>query len=149
KEFNEAKPWKHHSDAVIVSEDEKKRYEGIWAANKGENNNGESAPPAMVKKLSTSILEHKSNQSQKVHGLIVREIWRRSRLSDETLCKIWNLQVGDKNVLDVDDGLLTKEEFLVGTWLVDQCLYGKKLPKTINEDVWESVETTAGINIHP
>ncbi|ODV87738.1 hypothetical protein CANARDRAFT_20468 [[Candida] arabinofermentans NRRL YB-2248] len=35
KEFNGAKPWKYHSDAVIVSEDEKKRYEGIWAANKG------------------------------------------------------------------------------------------------------------------
>ncbi|GMF70970.1 unnamed protein product [[Candida] boidinii] len=44
---------------------------------------------------------------------------------------------------------LSKEEFVVGMWLVDQCLYGKKLPKFISSDVWESVEIRASINIIP
>ena len=54
---------------------------------------------------------------------MVKRIWKRSRLPSDTLEKIWNL-------IDFRrDGTLNKNEFLVGMWLVDQCLYGRKLPK--------------------
>lgn len=68
-----------------------------------------------------------------IHGYIVRELWRRSRVPDETLSRIWDLV--DRN----HDGTLDRESFLVGIWLVDQCLYGRKLPHKINDAIWKSV----------
>lgn len=68
-----------------------------------------------------------------IHGVVVRRIWNRSKLSQEVLESIWEL---------VDfrrDGTLNKAEFIVGTWLVDQCLYGRKLPKEVGELVWSSL----------
>lgn len=49
-----------------------------------------------------------------------------------------------KSILDshrpfFDDGTLTCEEFIVGMWLIDQCLYGRKLPKVIPLSVWETI----------
>ncbi|VVT53295.1 uncharacterized protein SAPINGB_P003501 [Magnusiomyces paraingens] len=68
-----------------------------------------------------------------IHGFIVRDLWRRSRLPDTTLAQIWTLV--DRN----HDGTLDREGFLVGTWLVDQCLYGRKLPHKIDDALWRSV----------
>ena len=90
-------------------------------------------------------LEEDSNDTRQLHGLdeadmqeliygvVVRRIWMRSKLLNEVLGAIWDL---------VDyrrDGTLNKAEFLVGMWLVDQCLYGRKLPKTVSNSVWLSV----------
>lgn len=75
-----------------------------------------------------------------IHGIVVKRIWKRSRLPLETLEAIWNL---------VDfrrDGTLNKIEFLVGMWLVDQCLYGRKLPKKVEEQVWSSLGNM-GLNV--
>ncbi|ESW99785.1 hypothetical protein KL918_001279 [Ogataea parapolymorpha] len=151
KGFNEAKPWKHHNDANYVTEEEKKRYEGVWAANKG----------SYVDDREESIV---ADAGQRIHGLVVRELWRRSRLSDETLERIWDLLIEHRKKeyfarqqdqdeqhddLEFDDGTLTKEEFILGTWLVDQCLYGRKLPPTIHDELWNSVETRASVIVKP
>lgn len=74
-----------------------------------------------------------ASTTEAVHGYVVRIIWRRSRLSDSTLAVIWDLV--DRNY----DGTLNRESFLVGMWLVDQCLYGRKLPSQIDPRVWSSV----------
>lgn len=71
--------------------------------------------------------------TQTIHGLVVRELWRRSRLADDTLRQIWDLV--DRR----HDGCLDRESFLVGMWLVDQCLYGRKLPPKIDDTLWSSV----------
>lgn len=68
-----------------------------------------------------------------VHGYIVARIWRRSHLPEETLSKIWELV--DHN----HDGTLDSSGFIVGMWLCDQCLYGRKLPPKVPVEVWQSV----------
>ncbi|PVH15101.1 uncharacterized protein CXQ87_002936 [Candidozyma duobushaemuli] len=75
-----------------------------------------------------------------IHGIVVKRIWKRSRLPSETLEAIWNLVDFRK------DGTLNKIEFLVGMWLVDQCLYGRKLPKKVEEQVWSSLGNM-GLNV--
>ena len=68
-----------------------------------------------------------------VHGYVVSRIWRRSRLPEEILREIWDL-------VDLNrDGTLDRAGFVVGMWLCDQCLYGRKLPTRVPEDVWNSV----------
>ncbi|CAK7898876.1 increased rDNA silencing protein 4 [[Candida] anglica] len=77
---------------------------------------------------------------QLMHGVVVKRIWKRSKLPNETLEAIWNL---------VDfrhDGSLNKPEFLVGMWLVDQCLYGRKLPKKVDAVVWDNLGSI-GVNV--
>lgn len=265
KSFNEDKPWKHHIDAVKLTEHERKRYEGIWAANRGihvpflypmdgdneddyddvdadeddddpeedeydeyddesdesdpdsdmesmleesdkgssedkaefkepklpiveEEALGESHPRRSLQSVrvehvvrrsmesertstsikhgqwqngsSASLPQHHSNaidtkssagvssgpsarpattvsedydQTQNIHGVVVRELWRRSRLGDGILENIWDL------VDRVHDGCLDREGFLVGMWLVDQCLYGRKLPVKVDDTIWRSV----------
>ena len=68
-----------------------------------------------------------------MHGVVVKRLWSRSKLSSEELASIWDLVDFRK------DGTLNKAEFIVGMWLVDQCLYGRKLPKEIPELVWTSL----------
>lgn len=75
-----------------------------------------------------------------IHGIVVKRIWKRSRLPDETLAAIWDLVDFRK------DGTLNKIEFIVGMWLVDQCLYGRKLPKKVEELVWNSLGNI-GLNV--
>ncbi|KAI5952899.1 IRS4 [Candida jiufengensis] len=79
--------------------------------------------------------------NQLILGCVVKRIWNRSRLPNDILQQIWNL---------VDfrrDGSLNKNEFIVGMWLVDQCLYGKKLPKKLEPIVWESLGGI-GVNVN-
>lgn len=173
--FNEDKPWKNHCDLDAISENQRKRYEGLWVSNKGSYVNktiarlvgvnydreeskaneqvdkkemSEKEISRWAAKLSTKAkyrvevdendirslhgLDEAETQ-ELIHGIVVKRIWERSKLLDETLASIWDL---------VDyrrDGTLNKAEFLVGMWLVDQCLYGRKLPKTVGNTVWNSV----------
>jgi len=56
--------------------------------------------------------------------------------------EIWDL-------VDVKrDGTLRKEEFVVGMWLVDQQLKGRKLPVKVTQSVWDSVWLVAGVKRH-
>lgn len=120
-------PNKHHEGDRArwrdsITEIERKRYEGVWAANKG-------------------VLIPTSEDQTCVLNLVVRDIWSRSRLSTEVLEEIW--QLVDRRVI----GTLEREEFVVGMWLVDQRLKGRKLPIKVGESVWSSVRRLSGIKI--
>lgn len=171
--FNELKPWKNHNDLNYLTDQEKKRYEGIWASNKGNymsqvviklhgvNYETQKDPKEEAKMehsrtaalLSAAAVEDSNyNGNNSLHNLdsveinqlicgpVVKRIWKRSRLPSDTLEKIWNL-------IDFRrDGTLNKNEFLVGMWLVDQCLYGRKLPKKVDNVVWDSLGGI-GVNV--
>ena len=171
--FNELKPWKNHNDLNYLTDQEKKRYEGIWASNKGNymsqvviklhgvNYETQKDPKEEAKMehsrtaalLSAAAVEDSNyNGNNNLHNLdsveinqlicgpVVKRIWKRSRLPSDTLEKIWNL-------IDFRrDGTLNKNEFLVGMWLVDQCLYGRKLPKKVDNVVWDSLGGI-GVNV--
>lgn len=179
--FNEDKPWKNHSDLDIVSEQQRKRYEGLWVSNKGLYINrtvtrlvgvnydkeskaqkpedkrelSEKEVSEWAAKLSSRAKYHdtvdendtrelhgldEAESQELIHGIVVKRIWKRSRLLNDVLASIWDL---------VDyrrDGTLNKAEFLVGMWLVDQCLYGRKLPKAVSNTVWNSLGSL-GVNV--
>ena len=105
-----------------IGERERKRYEGVWAANKG-----------------VLVPSEFSDSNSTVLDLVVRDIWRRSRLPDEVLAEVWDLV----NIYHV--GMLSKEEFVVGMWLIDQRLKGRKLPMKVSDSVWFSVKRLSGI----
>jgi hypothetical protein len=62
----------------------------------------------------------------------VREIWRRSRLPEDELSEVWAVVDRDQK------GFLTRQEFVVGMWLIDQRLKGRKIPTKVMESVWGS-----------
>ncbi|KAF2278566.1 uncharacterized protein EI97DRAFT_430844 [Westerdykella ornata] len=131
-------PNKHHEGTRkrwrdIVTERERKRYEGVWAANKGLYIPSSDAPQA-----ARSI--YLDDPAHDVLNLVVREIWQRSRLADHVLEEVWDLV--DARGL----GRLRREEFVVGMWLIDQRLKGRKLPLRVSESVWGSVRG-AGVKI--
>lgn len=105
-----------------ITEQERKRYEGLWAANKGL-----WMPPGNLE-LATKVV-----------NLVVRDIWRRSKLPDHVLGEVWDLV--DREGL----GRLGKEEFVVGMWLIDQRLKGRKLPVEVSESVWYSARRLTGV----
>ncbi|KAJ5246206.1 hypothetical protein N7468_001189 [Penicillium chermesinum] len=131
-------PHKHHEGdrkrwKQEVTEKERKRYEGVWASNKGLH-----IPP------DTNLLDGAGRgppPSDMVLNLVVREIWSRSRLPPTALEQVWDL-VDHRHV-----GLLSKEEFVVGMWLIDQQLKGHKLPAIVPESIWNSVKYVTGIKL--
>jgi hypothetical protein len=122
------KPHKHHEGdrrrwRDEITERERKRYEAVWASNKG---------------LYTLLSFDGGNE---VSNIVVRDIWNRSRLPPEVLEEVYSL-VDRKG-----QGALGKEEFVVGLWLVDQRLKGRKLPIRVTESVWHSVGILGGIKV--
>lgn len=123
KKHHFRQPNKHHEGTRerwqdVVTEAERKRYEGVWAANKG----------LYVPSKPDGVLD-----------LVVRELWCRSRLPPERLGKIWDLVTLDENGQGKGGRVLGKEQFVVGMWLVDQVLKGRNLPHSVNASVWASV----------
>lgn len=78
-----------------------------------------------------------------VLNLVVRDIWSRSQLPANVLGHVWQL-VDRKG-----DGLLRREEFVVGMWLIDQQLKGHKLPAEVPDRVWESARQFPGLVTGP
>lgn len=120
-------PNKHHEGdrkqwRDQITEHERKRYEGVWAANKG-----------------LLMSPHEPDSTFMVINLIARDIWRRSRLSDHVLKEIWDLVDIEKR------GRLARDEFVVGMWLIDQRLKGRKLPTRVSDSVWSSARRLSGI----
>ncbi|KAF9894599.1 Increased rDNA silencing protein [Aspergillus nanangensis] len=139
-------PHKHHEGdrkrwRSEITERARKRYEGVWAANKG------LAVPTQeeIDKLSSiqgqPSIQYPSDASEMVINVVVRDIWSRSRLQPRILEKIWSL-VDEQKI-----GLLTREEFVVGMWLIDQQLKGHKLPVQVPTSVWSSVNRVSGISL--
>jgi hypothetical protein len=137
-------PHKHHEGTRkhwrdTITERERKRYEGVWAANRGLHL--PSSDTQTTTTYSTSATS--AGIEDEVLNLVVRDIWMRSRLLEQVLEEVWFL-VDRREV-----GRLTKEEFVVGLWLVDQRLKGRKLPSRVSESVWASVTGlgTRGIKV--
>lgn len=119
-------PHKHHEGdrkryRNQVTERERKRYEGVWAANKGLLMDLDSADCVL--------------------NIVVRDIWSRSRLPDDVLEEVWDLVDARGN------GRLGREEFVVGLWLVDSRLKGNKLPPKVSEGMWASVRRLTGVKV--
>ncbi|OSS51610.1 hypothetical protein B5807_03231 [Epicoccum nigrum] len=121
-------PNKHHEGQRkrwrdALTERERKRYEGVWAANRGI-----FLPSAREPQQHTA----EEDPSLDVLNLVVKEIWTRSRLPEHVLEEVWALVDGR------EIGRLSRVEFVVGLWLVDQRLKGRKLPTRVSESVWSS-----------
>ncbi|PWW79603.1 hypothetical protein C7212DRAFT_356419 [Tuber magnatum] len=116
----ERKLWRH-----FVTEAERKRYDGLWAANKGLllPTSAPAPPPPRGRVAARNFKDEQHEWSSAptyaeplsdcVDSLIVRDIWRRARLPDDQLAEIWGA--------------------------LDQCLKGRKLPARVQDEVWESV----------
>lgn len=118
-----------------VTESERKRYEGVFAANRGL-----LLKPA-DRKTSPSRLIDPHSESNQVVNLVVRDIWDRSRLPLQVLEQIYDL------VAPGEPMHLNREQFVVGLWLIDQKLKGRKLPVRVSESVWASVRHSQGIRV--
>lgn len=134
-------PHKHHEGdrkrwRQEVTEVARKRYEGVWAANKGL-----WVPPESVIYRIFPDLPHSLVSSDLVVHLVVRDIWSRSRLPAHKLELIWDLV--DRSGI----GMLSREEFVVGLWLIDETLRGHKIPVKVPDSVWDSVRHLPGIKI--
>lgn len=122
-------PNKHHEGdrkrwRDEITERERKRYEAVWASNK-----------------SLYISPSAPGVETAVCNLVVRDLWSRSRLHVDELAEAYEL------VDRTGDGYLGKEEFVVGLWLVDQRLKGRKLPIRVSGSVWQSVGASSGIKV--
>ncbi|KAI9698731.1 MAG: Increased rDNA silencing protein [Candelina mexicana] len=134
-------PHKHHEAdrkrwRDQLTERERKRYEGLWAANKGLH---VLLPLTEISQLPPS--QQPLAGKDIVAAPVVRDIWSRSRLPNEVLQEVWDLVDGTGN------GRLEREEFVVGLWLIDQSLKGRKLPIKVSESVWGSVRRLGGIKV--
>ncbi|KAK5118964.1 hypothetical protein LTR62_000175 [Meristemomyces frigidus] len=142
-------PNKHHEGdrkrwRDAVTERERKRYEGVWAANRGLHISFQpqkEQEPRRAQDTSTSPKATLSNELHCVSNIITRDIWSRSRLPGDVLADVWDLVDNDRV------GRLNKEEFVVGMWLIDQRLKGRKLPVKVTPTVWQSVKGIQGIKI--
>ncbi|KUJ22163.1 uncharacterized protein LY89DRAFT_681470 [Mollisia scopiformis] len=121
-------PNKHHEGdrkrwRDAVTERERKRYEAVWASNKGLYSDGSPGSEYCV------------------CSLVVRDIFSRSRLHVDVLEEVYALVDRSCN------GMLEREEFVVGLWLIDQRLKGRKLPIRVSDSVWKSVGSLGGIKV--
>ena len=150
-----------------ISEGERKRYEGAWAANKGGSlgalETRIAEVPGGFQGSGADGTEREPMGPEDVHGFVVRDIWQRSGLEGRILEEVWELVEGGGRVrrgrrvaavaaaaagLMAGDahaeggerrrGWLKRDEFVVGMWLVDQALKGRKLPVEVGESVWAS-----------
>lgn len=120
-----------------VTDKERKRYEGVWAANRGLFTFWD---------FSTTAFENPSKappEMDVILNIVVREIWERSRLPKRELEEVWDL------VAREDADALRRDEFVVGLWLLDQRLKGRKLPPRVSPSVWASVRHTLKIRAKP
>jgi hypothetical protein len=139
-----------------VTPRERRRYEAVWASNKGlflkpgwgytSDHTGEDDGRAWD-----------GPEAELVVNIIVRDIWRRSRLPADELAEVWDLVYchhqrrrhagsgggggGGGDLLagrERERKALTRDEFVVGMWLIDQRLRGRKIPARVGQSVWDS-----------
>ncbi|KAK4456214.1 hypothetical protein QBC34DRAFT_12825 [Podospora aff. communis PSN243] len=115
-----------------VSPRERRRYEAVWASNRGL-----FLRPGWAFNASHpedyGVAAEGTPEAELVVNVVVRDIWSRSRLPADELAEVWDLV--DKR----GDGALGRQEFVVGMWLIDQRLRGRKIPARVGESVWASV----------
>ncbi|RYP17276.1 hypothetical protein DL766_008939 [Monosporascus sp. MC13-8B] len=144
---------------------ERKRYEGVWASNRGylldrapddahpipgrnqnrsqsqsQSQNQNQDPKTPHRGEPSGAAEPENNNKHPPGGdgkdlvanVVVRDIWARSRLPFDELAEVWDLV--DRH----GRGALDKTEFVVGMWLIDQRLRGRKIPRKVGDSVWWS-----------
>ncbi|KAM3501117.1 hypothetical protein MY10362_005817 [Beauveria mimosiformis] len=119
-----------------VSGKERKRYEALWASNRGLLLTHESPSASVGSGLGTEL-------SECVVNVVVRDIWKRSRLPTEELAEVWELVDREHR------GYLTRQEFVVGMFLIDQRLRGRKLPPKVSDSIWGSVNGVMVCKLRP
>ncbi|KAK0781081.1 Increased rDNA silencing protein [Friedmanniomyces endolithicus] len=136
-------PNKHHEGdrkrwREAVTERERKRYEGVWAANKGIHCSSTAEEEQHLQYVANAENSRpkRAAASELVSNIVTRDIWARSRLPDSVLEAVWDL------VDSEDNGHLSKEEFVI-----DQRLKGRKLPVSVSGSVAQSVKGIQGIKI--
>ncbi|KAL8683757.1 MAG: hypothetical protein Q9186_000243 [Xanthomendoza sp. 1 TL-2023] len=163
KRFLNKHPNKHHEGdrkrwRDQITEFERKRYEGVWAANRGvlmdssiygyqnvkksNHNSRASLPPALPLDSTTTS----TTTANTVLNLIVRDIWSRSNLPGDVLEEVWDLVYDSDSNSNGSSGL-GKAEFVVGMWLIDQRLKGRKLPSRVSDSVWFSARGLTGVKV--
>ncbi|KAK4190360.1 hypothetical protein QBC35DRAFT_490126 [Podospora australis] len=127
-----------------VSARERRRYEAVWASNRGlflklgwgffyPSDNEGSDNHDNTAQVQEKGRAREGPEAELVVNLVVRDIWSRSRLPADELAEVWELVDREKK------GALGRDEFVVGMWLIDQRLRGRKIPARVGESVWESV----------
>ncbi|GAO18230.1 hypothetical protein UVI_02022960 [Ustilaginoidea virens] len=116
-----------------ITQRERRRYEAVWASNRGHllqaDDDGDDDDD--------DDDDDDGLRSECVANVVAREIWKRSRLPEDELMEVWDL------VDRAGAGMLTRQEFVVGMWLIDQRLKGRKLPARVSDSVWFSAN---GVN---
>ncbi|CAK7266608.1 Increased rDNA silencing protein [Sporothrix epigloea] len=123
---------KHHEGArrrwrEAVSDRQRRRYEAVWASNRGSR--GFKSVDGKDFDANAAVA---SDDDDTVPNVVVRDLWRRSRLPMDELAEVWEL------VDETGNGRLSKAGFVVGMWLIDQRLRGRKIPARVSESVWTS-----------
>jgi len=123
-----------------VSEEEYKQWAGMWSANKGYLLSSREIPidhrPSNIDPDGTLV-----NLDDELCNIVVRELWSRSKLHTSVLKQIWDL-VDSRGVCR-----LTKDQFIVGMWLIERQREGRKLPVKVPQSVWESVRAHGGTGV--
>lgn len=129
---NEDGPKNRISQKNEINRNEQIRYEAVWAANKGILIPGPNEAFGNM---------YPAGASEMILNLVVRDIWSRSCLPNDVLQRVWDL-VDRQNVR-----LLTKDEFMVGMWLIDRKLEGRQLPVEVPDPVWNSMKHTPPVDL--
>ncbi|KAK3997335.1 increased rDNA silencing protein 4 [Cladorrhinum sp. PSN332] len=136
-------PGKHHAHHEgsrrrwrdEVSARERRRYEAVWASNRGlflQPGWSYSGDGDYQQQIEASKAREGA-EADWVASVVVKDIWGRSRLPEDELSEVWQLvDQGGK-------GALARDEFVVGMWLIDQRLRGRKIPARVGASVWDSV----------
>ncbi|EAA33644.1 increased rDNA silencing protein 4 [Neurospora crassa] len=132
---------------------QRRRYEAVWASNRGlflrpgfafeHPENWQPLPPPDDSLGQVDLSRAwESPEADLVVNVVVRDIWSRSRLPVDELAEVWELVDRRKC------GALDKQEFVVGMWLIDQRLRGRKIPTVVGEGVWESaMDRVLSVNV--
>ncbi|EGO57688.1 hypothetical protein NEUTE1DRAFT_146237 [Neurospora tetrasperma FGSC 2508] len=132
---------------------QRRRYEAVWASNRGlflrpgfafeHPENWQPLPPPDDSVGQVDLSRAREGpEADLVVNVVVRDIWSRSRLPVDELAEVWELVDRRKC------GALDKQEFVVGMWLIDQRLRGRKIPTVVGEGVWESaMDRVLSVNV--
>lgn len=129
-----------------ITEREKKRYEAVWASNRGLLLTESLLLQQQQPRGPTIRNESYEAASEHVANVVVRDIWSRSRLPVPELAEVWDLVYGHGPRGPLVHAALNKQEFVVGMWLIDQRLRGRKIPPRVTESVWDSANGLRVLN---
>jgi hypothetical protein len=129
---------------------ERRRYEAVWASNRAlflkpgwgfqwYPDGIENEREVVQAQIEDSVAPDGTPEAELVVNVVVRDIWNRSRLPAAELAEVYELVDRSRS------GALAREEFVVGMWLIDQRLKGRKIPTRVSQSVWDSAGGGHGV----